>query len=60
MLDAAIAFGLSREEAWQVFKGALEGLPPDFCEDDCMDEIAGVLTHAILEKQRRLFRERQT
>jgi hypothetical protein len=59
MLHAATAFGLSRDEAWQVFKRALEGLPPDFYEDDCMDQIAGVLAHAILEKQRRVLRERK-
>ena len=57
MLAAATDFGLTREEAWRAFRGALEAVS-DLPEDECLDEIAGVLAREILAKQRRLLRDR--
>ena len=60
MLDAATAFGLTRDEVWGAFRRTLDALPPDFYEEDCMDEIAAALAHEILAKQRRIFAARRS
>jgi hypothetical protein len=53
ILDAAVQFGLSRDEAWQtvdeaLYRASASGLP------DCLDELAGALARSILAKQRRI------
>jgi hypothetical protein len=58
VLDAATDFGLTREEVSQAFRHTLQAVQPDSTEDECLDEVAGVLARQILGKQRRLLRAR--
>ena len=58
VLDAATEFGLTREEVSRTLRHALHAVQPDSTEDECLDEVAGVLARQILGKQRRLLRAR--
>jgi hypothetical protein len=53
VLNAAIAFGLTREEAWRTFNLALSGARLETVPE-YYDEIAGALAREILAKQRRI------
>jgi hypothetical protein len=58
VLDAATEFGLTREEVSQAFQRTLQAVQPDSTEEECLDEVAGLLAREILGKQRRLLRAR--
>lgn len=54
MLNAAIDFGLTRDEAWRTFNLALSRARLETVPEYC-DEIAGALAEEILSKQRRML-----
>jgi len=58
MLDAAVLFGLTREEAWLAFNDALADALTDVDSPEYLDEVAGALAREILAKQRRMIRGR--
>jgi hypothetical protein len=53
ILDAAVEFGLSREEVWQTVDEALYRAPAN-AVPDCLDELTAALARSILAKQRRI------
>jgi hypothetical protein len=58
MLDAAVVFGLTREEAWLTFNDALADALVELDSPEYLDEVAAALARAILAKERRIIRER--
>jgi lantibiotic modifying enzyme len=54
VLNAAIDFGLTREEAWRTFSDALSTAHVETVPD-YYDAIAGALAQEILFKQRRIL-----
>jgi hypothetical protein len=54
VLNAAIDFGLTRDEAWRTFNLALSRARRETVPE-YYDEIAGALAEEILSKQRRML-----
>ena len=54
VLNAAIDFGLTREEAWRTFNDALSGARVETVPE-YYDVIAGALAQEILSKQQRIL-----